>query len=127
MSYEEVKDRLKDIKIEEFIWIIYLGIIFLSYYSNGLEKQYLLYNNHTCKEKYRETMTLIFSILIIVYFYFFKDSYDGIKNIDFNNMSEKDWLLFLSFVGSLLILISGIIFLYIAIKDKDINVELAFN
>lgn len=127
MNYDEIKDRLKDIKIENFIWIIYIGIIILSYYSNSLEKEYILYNNLNSKEEYRKIIIIIFSILVIVYLYFFISSYNDIKYIDLNNLSEKDYLLLLSFIGSLLILISGIIFLYIAYKDKDINVELAFN
>lgn len=124
---DEILNRLKEIKIENYIWIIYLGIIFLSYYSNSLEKDYLVNNNYISKDKYRYIMIIIFSILVIIYLYFLLDSYQNIKNIDLNNMSDKDLLYILSFVGSLLIFISGLIFLYISIKDKDINVELAFN
>ena len=40
---------------------------------------------------------------------------------------KKKLFVFLSFLGSLLILVSGLIFLYIAINDEDIDVELAFN
>lgn len=72
-------------------------------------------------------MIIIFAILVLVYLYFLVDSYNGIKNIDINNMDETDRLSLLSFIGSLLVFISGIVFLYIAINDKDINVELAFN
>ena len=32
--------KLKEVETEEFIWIIYIGIIFLSFYSNKLEKNY---------------------------------------------------------------------------------------
>ncbi|MBR1377047.1 MAG: hypothetical protein IJ565_04465 [Bacilli bacterium] len=127
MSYDEKIDRLNDLKIEDFIWVIYIGIIVLSYYSNSLERKYILYNDMESKEKYRKIMIFIFSILIIVYLYFLKDSYSDIKNIDFNYPSESDRLLYLSFIGSLLIAISGFIFLYISIKDEDLNVELAFN
>ena len=124
---DEILNRLKEIKIENYIWIIYLGIIFLSYYSNSLEKDYLVNNNYISKDKYRYIMIIIFSILVIIYLYFLLDSYQNIKNIDLNNISDKDLLYISSFVGSLLIFISGLIFLYISIKDKDINVELAFN
>ena len=68
----EIENRLKDIKIEDLIWIIYLGIIFLSFYSNNLEKDYFVNNNEESKEKYRKIMILIFSILVIVYLYFLK-------------------------------------------------------
>ena len=123
----DVLNRLKEIKIENYIWIIYLGIIFLSYYSNSLECDYLINNNYISKDKYKNIMTFIFTTLVLIYLYFLIDSYGSIKNIDINNMNETDRLSLLSFIGSLLVFISGIIFLYIAINDKDINVELAFN
>ena len=40
---DNISNRLKQIKIEDNIWIIYLGIIILSFYSNSLEEDYYLY------------------------------------------------------------------------------------
>lgn len=126
MSYEELDKRLKQLKIEDFIWVIYVGIIILSWYSNNLERKYFIYNDLVSKEKYRKLMILIFSVLIIIYLYFLKDSFDDFKNTNIFDYEEKN-LKYLSFIASLLIAISGFIFLYIAIKDEEINVELAFN
>lgn len=127
MNYEEVNEKLKDIEVENFIWIIYLLIIFLSYYSNSLEKKYYLNNDLESKEKYRKILIFIFTVLVIIYLYFLKDSIDGIKDLKYNDSTKKKTLVTLSFIGSLLIVISGLIFLYIAIEDEDLNVELAFN
>ena len=127
MKYEELTSKLKQLRNEEIIWIIYIGIIFLSWYANSLEKKYFIFNDLICKEKYRKIMIFIFSILIVVYYYFLKGSYKDFKNMsNFDNCIKQN-LIFLSFIGSLLIFISGLIFLYIAYKDKDIEVELAFN
>ena len=122
-----IEEKLKQLKIEDFIWIIYIGIIGLSYYSNSLERKYFIYNDLKSKEKYRKIIILIFSILVIVYLYFLKDAYNSLKKTKINDSNEKKKLIYLSFIGSLLIAVSGFIFLYIALKDKDINVELAFN
>ena len=62
-------DRLKDIKIENYIWIIYIGIIILSWYANSKERNYILYNNHASKKQYQKLMILIFTILLFVYYY----------------------------------------------------------
>ena len=43
------------------------------------------------------------------------------------NTKEKQKFTTLSFIASSLVLISGIIFLYISIEDKNLDVELAFN
>ena len=127
MNYKELNEKLKELKIEDFIWLIYIGIIFLSWYSNSLERKYFVFNDQVSKEKYRKIIIFIFSILVIVYFYFLNDSYNSYKNIKPNATEKERELLFLSFVGSLFIAISGLIFLYIALEDEDLNVELAFN
>ena len=120
-------DKLKDIEIENKIWIIYIGIIILSWYANSKEKTFLLYNDEKTKKEYQNLLILIFSILVIIYYYFAKDSYDKLININEIDSNKKKYLLYLSFIASFLILISGIIFLNIAIQDDQIDVELAFN
>lgn len=127
MNYEELNSRLKDIKIENYIWLIYIVIIFMSWYANSFEKKYFIFNNIKCREKYRKLMFLIFSILIVIYLYFLKDSYDDIKELSIYDSSKKINLTYLSFIGSLLIAISGFIYLYIIYLDENIDVEIAFN
>ena len=127
MNYDELNKKLKQLKTEDFIWLIYIVIIIMSWYSNTLERKYFINNDLQSREKYRKIMILIFSILIIVYLYFLKDSFDNLKNIRLDDSNKVKNLTYLSFIGSLLIAISGFIFLYIAIKDEELNVELAFN
>lgn len=127
MNYNELNERLNQLRTEDFIWIIYIGIIFMSWIANSLERNYFLTNNLESKEKYRRLMILIFVIAILVYIYFLKDSADDLRKLKPSDTKEKKQLTFLSFVGSVLIAVSGFIFLYIAIKDEDIDVELAFN
>lgn len=127
MSNEEITNKLKQLKIEDFIWLIYIFIIFMSWYANYFERQYFLYADLQSKEKYRRIMILIFSILIVVYLYFLKGAFDDVQNINPEDSQKKKNLILLSFIGSLLIAISGFIFLYIAYTDENIDVELAFN
>lgn len=127
MSYEDRLDKLKDIKIENYIWLIYIGIIILSFYANSKEKEYILYNDFKSKKEYQNLLITIFSILLVIYYYFAKNGYDDLINLDENETDKKKFLTLLSFIGSALILISGIIFLGIAIVDDNIDVEIAFN
>ena len=101
----------------------------LSYieFSNDLERKYFLNNDIKSKKDYQKIIILIFSILIVVYTYFLKDSFDGLQNLKSTDSKKKKELTSLSFMGSLLIAVSGFIFLYIAIVDDDIDVEIAFN
>lgn len=120
-------DRLEDIKIENFIWVIYIGIIILSWYANSKEKKFILYNDEKSREEYQRLLILIFSILLFVYYYFTKDSYSDLKKLNYYDTDKKKILTYASFTGSLLILISGVIFLIIAITDDNIDTEIAFN
>lgn len=127
MSSEELNKKLKQLSTEDFIWLIYIGIIILSWYSNTFERKYFIYNDRQSKEKYRKLTMLIFTILIIVYAYFLKDSYEEIKSLKPYDSERKKTLTYLSFLGSLLIAISGAIFLVISILDESIEIEIAFN
>ena len=123
----ELDDKLKEIDTENFIWVIYIGIIILSWYSNSLEKKYFIYNDIDSKNKYRMIMIIIFITLVVIYAYFLNGAFKDIKNIDFNRINKNDYLKILSFIASLLVFISGIIYLYILYNDNDIGVEIAFN
>ena len=120
-------DRLNDIKIENYIWVIYIGIIVLSWYANSKEKKYILYNDENSKEEYQILMIVIFLILLFIYYYFAKDGYDDVKNLNVFDSQKKKNLTYASFIGSALVLVSGIIFLTIAILDEEIDIEVAFN
>ena len=127
MNYEDVNRKLKQLKIEDFVWVIYIGIIIISWYANNLERKYFIYNDLESREKYRKIMIFIFLILVIAYLYFLKDSYNDVKNLNPYDNEQKKNLTELSFLGSFLVAISGFIFLYIVIKDEQIDVEIAFN
>ena len=120
-------DRLEDIKIENFVWIIYIGIIILSWYANSKETKFILYDDEKAKKEYQNIMILIFTILVIIYAYFTKDSYDDLKKLNESDTEKKKILHLASFIGSFLVLISGFIFLGIVIVDDEIDTEIAFN
>ncbi len=127
MNNNEIKNRIAQINVEDFIWLIYIVIIIMSFYSNHLEKKFFLFDDKISKEKYRKILVIIFSILIVVYVYFLQDSFVSLVNLKKNASDKERNLTILSFIASLLIAISGCIFLYIALVDDNLNVELAFN
>ena len=121
------EEKLKQLRIENNIWFIYIGIIIFSWYSNYLEKDYICTKNVESKNEYRIIMIVIFSILVVVYFYFLQSSYKDVLSLRQNDTEKKKTLIYFSFLASLLIFIAGVIFLVIALCDDELNVELAFN
>ena len=57
--------KYKDLKIEDFIWLIYFLILFGNLYSNKLEEDNLLNKNKTDSK----TISLINLTIIIIVFY----------------------------------------------------------
>lgn len=127
MNYEELTEKLRELKIEDFVWLIYIGIIFFSWIANSFERKYFIFNDEESREKYRTIMMIIFIILIIIYFYFLKKSIEDLRELKPTDTDKKKLLTFLSFLASLLIAISGIIILFIIISDEFVEVEIAFN
>lgn len=124
MNKEELLNKLK---IEDFIWIIYLVIIGLSFYSNKIERDFIINENIDSKEKYRILNIIIFSIAVLIYLYFTYDGYEGIKDLNINDSTKKKELTYLEFIGSVLALLSGLIFLYCVYSDKNIETEISFS
>lgn len=122
---QDIIKRLKQIKIENNIWIIYIGIIILSLYGNSKEKDYFLTNNIQSKEIYRKINTIIFIILIMVYTYFEKDAIESFQNKKKSTTQQKYDTLIL--IASTAILVSGFIFLFIILEDENLEEEIAFN
>ena len=118
---------LKQIEIENFIWIIYLGIIGLSFLANYFEKDYYTSGNNQSKEIYRNLNILIFSVALLVYIYFFLDSYKTVNRLRPSDGKDANIFNTLNFIASSLIVSAGIIFLTIAILDEELTTEIAFS
>ena len=122
----DVNERIKEIDIENYIWLIYIVIIILSYYSNYLERDYFINDNKKSKNDYVNINIIIFSILLAIYFYFLTSSLRNLKDYDKCTKEQQNKII-LSVIASTLVLISGVIFLYLAYIDKDLDIELAFS
>lgn len=119
------KKRIQQIEIENKIWIIYFIIIGLSYYGNYYEKDYFENNNQNSKEIYQKTNTIVFTILLIIYSYFEKEEINSFQEKN-KSKKQKEYDT-LSLIATTAVLISGILFLYIIIDDKNLEEEIAFN
>ena len=120
------EEILRTIEIENYIWIIYLVIIFLSFMANKEEVNYFINNDMQSKSNYRKLIIIIFSIVLGIYYYFFVSGYKTYKSLSPYDTESKKIFETINFIANILILISGVIFLFIAIFDKELETEIAF-
>ena len=119
-------ERLKKLAIEDFIWYICLILILLSIYGNTIERDYFLTNNEKSKKQYLTLQTIIFSIAVIIYLYYFYDSFTDYQKLNILDSQKKKTLTTANLLSSTLILIAGIILLMIIISDDNLETEIAF-
>ena len=122
---EENIERINQIKIENFIWVICIILIGISLYGNYYEEKYFKYYQEQDKEKYRSALIFVFSIAMIIYIYFLYDSYQSyIKAKSLDEKSQK--LSTLNLLTSILFAIGGSILLYISLTDENLDTEISF-
>ncbi len=124
---KELTKRLNSLKIEDFCWIILMILILLSFYSNNIERDYLISKNTIKKEQYRLLTIFIFIVAELIYLYYVYDSYNTLKKIKPNDKKQTKENAKLNYISSILIVIAGIIIIYIAITDTELDIELALN
>lgn len=117
--------KYKDLKIEDFIWVIYFLILFGNLYSNKLEENNYLGKSYTNpKDISKINLTILISVFFI-YLYFFYRSYRDYKNSFYMGNSRKKQLNGLVLLASFLFLIAGFIFVYVeanSIGDNEIGI-----
>ena len=124
---DDLINRLKALEIEDFIWIILIGLILLSFYSNNIERDFLITGNNNQKEKYRQLTIFIFTVATLVYLYYANESRKEYKKIKPNDSEKKIINTTLSYLASILILCAGLIYIYISVTDTELDIELAYN
>ena len=121
----ELDKRIKEINTENFIYVIFILIIIMAYYANERELDYFLNNNNVAKREYYYTRIIIFLIVSIIsgsYFYKVNKEIILLRNKLF--FKEKEYVN-LDLIASGATLVASLIYLYIAITDKDIKAEIS--
>ena len=114
-----INNTIKNVEIENIIWVIYLFIIGANFISNYYTTKYCYTFDEKYHKIYRTINIIVLSIILIIYIYFVYISYQGVKNAKQNENYRKYIL-----IASILILIGGIIYLSVEVY-KNQNPEIS--
>lgn len=120
----ETQKRIQEINTENIIIFIFLILIFLSLYANQLEKNFFLKHSEADKEKYYYIQIFVFFIVVIVNIYYIYLSYQEVISLTPEDSPKKRKYAHLSLIASVSALIAGLIILYIAITDTELDAEI---
>ena len=115
----DVFNRLKRLKTEDFIWLIYFFIAAFAVLSNAYERNFILTKNAKSHQKSKETNIILFIIAFFIYLYFALIFATDLNNMErnFNDKNYRNTLMQL--IAALLFLIGGAIYLVQEIIQDD--------
>lgn len=118
-------NKLQRLNSENKIWIIYFFIAAFAIFSNKLERDYVLNKNSVAYKKSKTINIILFLVAFFIYLYFVLLFTQDLNNMEKNFNNEKYRNTFLQLIAALLFLIGGIIYLFEAISERDIE-EIGF-
>ena len=113
----DISKKLKRLRNEDFIWIVYFFIVVFALYSNKLDRDYLLKKDNEAYK--REKYITIFFIAFFIYLYFLLLLTEDLGSMEKNFNDPVYRSTFIQLIAAILFLIGGAIYLINEITRKD--------
>ena len=122
----DISRKLKRLRNEDIIWIIYFFIVVFALYSNKLDRDYLLNHDNGAYKSEKYINIGIFFVTFFIYLYFVLLLTEDLSNMERNFNNDNYRSTFIQLIAALLFLIGGSIYLIneIVRKDDDLDVGL---
>lgn len=115
-------ERLKEIKINDFIFVVYIVISIAAIICNNIEEDNIK-NNKESTKVITSIRSAIIIVGILIYLYFVYTSYKNFKNPD-KNLSKKDKKANnYALLSSILFLIASIIVFYVNLLNTNEEID----
>ena len=109
-------DELREVTINEWIWVIFVILSLANIYGDELEKS-SLQENKKHNDNAKKIFLVTASIALIIYFYFVINSYNKLKSAKNQNKDTK--LREINLLGNFLVFIGACTLIYFNIKNKQ--------
>jgi len=123
-----INEKLRDLKIEDLIWIIYFFLALASLISNIYERNSILQNNQRFNRASKKINITIFIITFFIYLYFAFLNWRDIERIKKGLSTNSDRNILVSqarLIAALLFLVGGVIYLITEVQSAEAS-EIGF-
>ncbi len=122
----ELLRKLKLLRNEDIIWLIYYFIVTFALISNRLEKNYLLNNeNVQSRNTSRKINTTLLIIAFFIYLYFTVVAFQDIELLKQNSTKKEVRISYERLITNLIFLAGGIMAIIADFDDNTNDVDLA--
>ena len=115
----DISKKLKRLRNEDFIWIVYFFIVVFALYSNKLDRDYILKKDNEAYKKEKYINITIFFIAFFIYLYFLLLLTEDLGSMEKNFNDPAYRSTFIQLIAAILFLIGGAIYLINEITRKD--------
>ncbi len=115
---KDISENLKELEIEDFIWIISLFSACFALLSNKLEKDYLYTHNLSKEKEYKTINITLLVISFFIYLYFMMLNYKRIKNSTYQSFKQMR-INNANFLAATLIVLATIIYIMTSILGTN--------
>lgn len=115
----DINKKLKRLRNEDFIWIVYFFIVVFALYSNKLDRDYLLKKDNEAYKREKYINITIFFIAFFIYLYFLLLLTEDLGSMEKNFNDPAYRSTFIQLIAAILFLIGGAIYLINEITRKD--------
>jgi len=109
MNYATAK-KLKELEIDDYIWYIYIFIVFAALVSNSFERDYTITKNKEEYESYHIINIILLTLAFFIYLYFLKVNAEHYEQ-------KRDSSNAFSLLGTIFLLLSGSLLLIAELKS----------
>ena len=102
-----IGEKLKRLKTEDLIWVIYFFIVIGALMSNEYERNYLLTGNTTGQKKFKLINITIFCVAFIIYLYFVLINYEDVQTLKRDATRKEVLNVHIGLISSILFLVAG--------------------
>lgn len=115
----DISKKLKRLRNEDFIWIVYFFIVVFALYSNKLDRDYLFKKDNEAYKREKYINITIFFIAFFIYLYFLLLLTEDLGSMEKNFNDPAYRSTFIQLIAAILFLIGGAIYLINEITRKD--------
>lgn len=121
----DLQRKLRLLKEEDFIWLIYFFIIIFALISNNFERDSLCNQNKTSSNSAKKINSTILIVAFLIYLYFVLATIENFDLLKRNGSRKEVRVAFERLIANILFLVAGAIAIYADYDSNTIGTDIA--
>ena len=121
----DLQRKLKLLKEEDFIWLIYFFIIIFALISNNFERDSLIYQNNISSNNAKKINSTILIVAFLIYLYFVITTIENFDLLKRNGSRKEVRVAFERLIANILFLVAGAIAIYADYDSNTLGTDIA--